>query len=423
MKVFLGIFLVSGYSGCKRRRLYWSGEGDVRNKVIANAMARDRFDEIMRYFHIADNSTLDQADKFYKVRPLMSMLNSRFQKHFLCGRDLSVDESMVPYFGKHEAKQFIRGKPIHYGYKIWVLATPLRYVVNMVPYQGATGEKRKPGLGMGGEVVLDSVSVLPQKPFHITFDNLFSSVTLVEELAAKGLACTGTIRANRISDCPLIDIRHIEKQPRVTYDHKCDNSRGVVMARWNDNSVVTVISNFYGVEPIQPANRWSQKEGKRINIPQPYAIKQYNRTIGEGGVDRLYQNVEDYRSGIRSKKWWWPLMLYCLDVTVQQAWHLYRVLPESLVFPKDLLCVRREIAKVWLMKLQKLTTTKRGGKYPAIDKRVSPKIRFDRQDHWIEPIEKQARCASCGIKTRQRCIKCGVDLHDRCFIVFYVSSQ
>ena len=53
---------------------------------------------------------------------------------------------------------------------------------------------------------------------------------------------------------------------------------------------------------------------------------------------------------------------------------------------KDLLCVRREIAKVWLMKLPKLTPTKRGGKYPAIDKRVPPEIRFDRQDHWIEPI-------------------------------------
>ena len=73
MKVFLGIFLVSGYNGCKRRRLYWSGEGDVRNEAIANAMARDRFDEIMRDFQIADNSKLDQADKFYKVRPLMSM--------------------------------------------------------------------------------------------------------------------------------------------------------------------------------------------------------------------------------------------------------------------------------------------------------------------------------------------------------------
>ena len=116
----------------------------------------------------------------------MSMLNSRFQKHCLGGRDLSVDESMVPYFGKHGAKQFIRGKPIRFGYKMWVLATPLGYtcIVNIVPYQGATREKRKPGLGMGGEVVLDLVSGLPKTPFHITFDNLFSSVTIVEELAA-----------------------------------------------------------------------------------------------------------------------------------------------------------------------------------------------------------------------------------------------
>ncbi|GFR60705.1 PiggyBac transposable element-derived protein 3 [Elysia marginata] len=198
MKVFLGIFLVSGYSGCKRKSLYWSGEDDVRNEANTNAMARDRFDEIMRYFHIADNSRLDQADKFYKVRPLMKMLNARFQKHFLGGRDLSVDENMVQYFGKHEVKQFISGKPIRYGYKMWVLATPLGYVVNMVPYQGATGEKRKPCLVMRREVVKDLVSVLLEKSIHITFDNLFSSLTLVEELTTKGLACTGsgTIRAN-----------------------------------------------------------------------------------------------------------------------------------------------------------------------------------------------------------------------------------
>ena len=97
----------------------------------------------------------------------MSMLNSRFQKHYLSGRDLSIDETVVPYFGKHGAKQFIRGKPIRYGYKMWVSATPLGYVVNMVPYQGATREKRKSGLGMGGEVVLDLVSGQQQKPFFI----------------------------------------------------------------------------------------------------------------------------------------------------------------------------------------------------------------------------------------------------------------
>ena len=30
---------------------------------------------------------------------------------------------MVPHFGSHPAKMFIRGKPIRFGYKNWVLAS------------------------------------------------------------------------------------------------------------------------------------------------------------------------------------------------------------------------------------------------------------------------------------------------------------
>ena len=35
---------------------------------------------------------------------------------------------MVPYYGRHPVKQFIRGKPIRWGYKAWVAATRLGYV-------------------------------------------------------------------------------------------------------------------------------------------------------------------------------------------------------------------------------------------------------------------------------------------------------
>ena len=29
---------------------------------------------------------------------------------------------MVPYFGRHGAKQYIHGKPIKFGYKLWVMS-------------------------------------------------------------------------------------------------------------------------------------------------------------------------------------------------------------------------------------------------------------------------------------------------------------
>ena len=53
------------------------------------------------------------------------------------GENLSVDESMLPYFGKHGSKQRISSKPIRMGYKMWVMAASTGYVVQFEPYQGA----------------------------------------------------------------------------------------------------------------------------------------------------------------------------------------------------------------------------------------------------------------------------------------------
>ena len=213
-----------------------------------------------------------------------------------------MDESIVPYFGKHSAKQFIKGKPIRYGYKVWVLTTSLGHAINLIPYQGAATVKPVPGLGMGGQVVIDLISALPHNGFHLTFDNLFTSLALSEELTKRGFGCTGTIRANRVGNCPLSDTKAIEKQPRGSYDFKTDKEKGVILIRWHENNVVTLLSNKYGIEPVGAATCWSKQEGKRVGVPQPNIVKHYNATMG--GVDLLDQNVGLYRIGINSKKWW-----------------------------------------------------------------------------------------------------------------------
>lgn len=56
-------------------------------------------------------------DGFYKVRPIFNNLNEG-GRWFRGKKDYSIDEVMIPYFGRHSAKQYIRGKPIRYGYKV-----------------------------------------------------------------------------------------------------------------------------------------------------------------------------------------------------------------------------------------------------------------------------------------------------------------
>ncbi|KAJ8947602.1 hypothetical protein NQ318_010114 [Aromia moschata] len=122
MYAFIGILLLSGYLPVPRRRMFWEQRKDTQNILVADALSRDRFESIMQNLHCCDNDQLDPSDKFTKVRPLFDKLNKIFQEYAPYWEQHSVDESMIPYFGKHGCKQFIRGNPIRYGYKIWIPA-------------------------------------------------------------------------------------------------------------------------------------------------------------------------------------------------------------------------------------------------------------------------------------------------------------
>ena len=136
-----------------------------------------------------------------KVRPLMTMLNERFQLFWPVENELSIDESMVPYYGRHSTKQFIRGKPIRFGYKLWCLNTRLGYLIQFDPYQGASSTYDA-NLGLGGSVVMDLLSEMPAGvDISVYFDNFFTTLKLLDRLTAESIRASGTIRFNRLADC------------------------------------------------------------------------------------------------------------------------------------------------------------------------------------------------------------------------------
>lgn len=71
----------------------------------------------------------------YELKPLIDAQNETFLEHFVPEQDLAYDESMIRYFGRQRCKQFIRGKLIRFGYKVWSLNTPGGYMINFEIYQ------------------------------------------------------------------------------------------------------------------------------------------------------------------------------------------------------------------------------------------------------------------------------------------------
>lgn len=402
MTKFLGLLLISGYHSVPSENDYWSTSDDLERPIFAKTMSRERFKTIKRYFHVADKNNLAKT-KVAKILPLLHMLRDNYQKHGIFHEFLSIDESMIPYHGHHSAKQFIRNKPVRFGYKMWIMCSADGYPYNFSVYCGKE-ERRK--LPLGSQVVMDLLQPVVNKENHVVFfDNFFTSHTLLVELTKQGFRACGTIRDNRTGGCPLVAKKEFDKKKRGSHDYRSDDT--VLCAKWNDNNTVTIASNYYGVNPMQKVNRWVKQEGKKT-VPQQYLISMYNK--GMGGVYMRDRMLSSYRPRLRSKKWWWNIFAQLLNLSVVASFRLYQhVNPDARVSHNDF---RREIART-LVRVQ--TSRKRqGGPTPPVPKAV----RYDGINHFLQQCS-QGRCYECKKNTRLQCSKCEKRLHKECSVKFH----
>lgn len=405
---FFGGLLLSGYSKLPHRRLYWDSDDDVP-KLLPQSMRRNRFEDILKNLHLADNTALDPEDRLAKLRPFMTMLQERFRDNNYLDENLSIDESMIPYYGRHFAKQYIRGKPIRFGFKNWALCSSTGYMYGFDIYTG-----RQPGVtyehGLGADVViglLEQACVPPHSGHKVYFDNFFTSYRLLHYLHEFGYEAAGTVRENRTGQCTLKSTAAMKKEPRGSYDFR--SCSDVLMIRWHDNSVVTIASNFGTVEEGR-VQRWSQNQHKIVSVSQPTMFRLYNQ--GMGGVDQLDQQVACYRTRIRQRKWWWPIFVYLFDVTVVNAWYLFRKVHRS---GESLFDFRRQLA-VSLLKCYGVPSIQ-GRRASA----VLSDVRYDGNNHWIVRGDTDRRCKACGKKTIYRCEKCDVGLHPDCHKYYHIA--
>lgn len=428
IKCFIAILILTGYNELPGKRFYWDEGLDMRNEQVHNSMRRNRFLDICRFIHFADNNMPDEQDRIWKLRPLMDKVKNNCLKYFEPEEHLCYDESMVKYYGRHGCKQFIRGKPIRFGYKMWCLNTPSGYIVNFEMYQGQNPRRSESYEKLFGKSAAPLVSMIDElrimkgfHPYKFYFDNLFTGFTLLKFLRDHGYHGTGTIRENRLpKTCPLTSKKIMSKQTRGSHESIIDKTDGIIVVRWVDNSTVTVASSCFGIEPIVNVRRFSQAEKRHVYVPRPHLISRYNNYMG--GTDRMDQNIAQYRIGIRGKKWWWSLFTWILDVCVHNAWQIHRKTDGCM----SQLDFRRSIVQSYLRTYG--VPPRRAGR-PAVSKtsitlnRVSDELRYDGLNHLVISTQnkQRRRCAGegCSSVIRTMCQKCDVGLCIDCFAIFH----
>ena len=219
----IGVFLQMGIVKMPGIRYYW--ENDTRYPPVADTISRNRLQKLLTVLHFVDNYNIPDdtksSDRLWKLRPWLESFRQNCLK-VVPDETNSIDEMMVPYKGRtSKIKQYMRGKPHAWGFKIWARTGVSGMLYDFDVYQGNV-TKTKSEFGLSTDVVLKLTSTLPAgKNYKIYADNFFTSATLIEQLLKRSIHYTGTVRNGRLPGCQLKDEKVLSKEGRGSFDSSC----------------------------------------------------------------------------------------------------------------------------------------------------------------------------------------------------------
>ena len=112
MKAFLGINFIMGVNKFPSLEDYWSKDKCIGDEKIQNVMTRTRFQSILQNLHFSNNNNDDKTDKSYKIRRVIEHLNKLFAES-------SKVDRVCEFKGRFSMKQYLKNKPIKWGFKYW----------------------------------------------------------------------------------------------------------------------------------------------------------------------------------------------------------------------------------------------------------------------------------------------------------------
>ena len=96
---------------------YWRVE-NLSGVLFQNTIIQNRFCEILQNLHFSYNTYDDKTDRGFKVRSVRDHLNKRFGE-VLSNNKEQINKHMVKFKERSDMKQYIKSKPIKWGFQIW----------------------------------------------------------------------------------------------------------------------------------------------------------------------------------------------------------------------------------------------------------------------------------------------------------------
>ncbi|BFZ22082.1 hypothetical protein BsWGS_25121 [Bradybaena similaris] len=415
MRVFIGVLLLMGLTRQSSFNLYWTTDRFLEMLGFREIISRDRFLSILSVFHVVDNSKQKprdhpEYDKSFKIRPLLNMLLPLWQKYFHLQKEISVDESMIPFKGRTSYMQYMPKKPHKWGLKAWGLADARTgYMWNWQLYVGKEDRPNAEGKGLAHRVVAELAEPLYGKGHVLYMDNFFSSSPLFQELANNQMGACGTIRTNRKGVPDAIKKAKLRPgQPPVTA-----RDQKLLYISWYDKRAVNLATTAHTDEMFEKTVRSKHHPEHRRVVNKLCAVEAYTQHMG--GVDRADKQMTHYMMLHRNNKWWKKVFFYLFEVTFCNILVIWKALRGTRVNAEQF---RLKVAHHLLDGYRPGTSSRKGRKAENPPDRIIMNDHFPGINPKRLPSGKPSRpdCIVCTDRDKKRhqtqyiCKKCNVPL-------------
>ncbi|XP_071744489.1 piggyBac transposable element-derived protein 4 [Lepeophtheirus salmonis] len=312
VKIFIGLLLLQDVVSLPRQEWYWSKRESIQVPIFSKIMTRDRFRNIMKYWHFGDNI----CPRMYEV---IEYVRAKCSQVLTPKSSIGIDETMHLFKDRLGWKQYVPMKRSHYGMKSYSLfESETGYIWNFFFYLGkntAFSEEFK-NFSRSTKIVLQLMTHLLDKGYCLTLDSSFSSPLLADYFVTRSTDVFGTINPNK-KDLPT----DLEKRKLLKGEVMAFQRGKVMVLKWQGNKKA-----ICALSTIHDASMKTTKFRRGKDCLKPTLLFDYNNAMGS--LDRsstISENeLGEEPSAKQPKKYFKAVFRHLMDICVYNSFIIYK---------------------------------------------------------------------------------------------------
>ena len=237
------------------------------------------------------------------MKPFLEHLHAACKDNFNCGKNITINEAMIPYKGKLSIKQRMLGKPVCWRIKLFPLCdSETAYVSRFEVYlRKARDNEDTSAIGKGGAVVARLTNDFHHKGHCLFVDYWYSSLALRILLKSRGIYVCGTTKGNRRGYPAELKAFRAPAQKRGASSLRV--YQGVVAFVWKDSKPVHFLSTAHYPDEVATVQR-QQKERRSgqysvKKVESHKIVVDYNANMGAVDTNDQMTTVHKSRKQLR----------------------------------------------------------------------------------------------------------------------------